>query len=238
MRVRCMLVLGLVCLASSLAFGSGASWSYKHNQDIKWLRLSGGGDVIAASDNAVFCVDPESGKSKWQREDLQGITSSQAEEVEGTPFLIVSKNNMASTKVTVVDITTGKTEWETDKLKGATVGIYPIYEKDMVLIFASKASTATKDKPDMYAFQLSTGKELWSGDFAASVDLHFAENKKRFIQKYDLSGHMPPIAEGERGLLHFCRTAQIRSQHWQAALGPSLRRDRRQTEAGQCASRD
>src|SRR5207249_4002674 len=82
-------------------------------------------------------------------------------------------------------------------LKGATVGIYPIYEKDMVLIFASKASTAAKDKPDMYAFQLSTGKELWSGDFAASVDLHFAENKKRFIQKYDLSGHMPPIAEGD-----------------------------------------
>jgi len=29
------------------------------------------------------------------------------------------------------------------------------------------------------------------------VDLHFSENKKRFIQHYDLSGHMPPFSEGD-----------------------------------------
>lgn len=111
--------------------------------------------------------------------------------------MIVSKNNMSSTKVTVVNLDTGKTEWETDKLKGATIGIFPVYEKDLVLLFTSKSSTAAKDKPDMYAFQLSTGKPLWEGEFAASVDLHFTENKKRFIQHYDLSGHMPPVSEGD-----------------------------------------
>lgn len=197
MRFRGVLLVACVLVCSALLFAAGPTWSYKHGQEVKWLRVSGSGDVIGASDGSIFCVDPESGKSKWRRDDLQGISSSQAEEVEGTPFLIVSKNNFSSTKVTVVNIETGKTEWETDKMKGATIGVFPVYEKDMVVLFTSKASTAAKDKPDMYAFQLSSGKALWEGEFAAGVDLHFSENKKRFIQKYDLSGHMPPVTEGD-----------------------------------------
>src|SRR5882672_2407570 len=197
MRYRGVLLVVFLLVCPALMFPSGPTWSYKHGQEIKWHRVSAAGDVIGASHGSVFCVDPETGKNKWRRDDLQGISASQAVEVDGTPFLIVSKNSLSSTKVTVVNVDSGKTEWETDKLKGATVGVFPVYEKDMVILFTSKASTAVKDKPDMYAFQLSTGKALWDGDFAASVDLHFSENKKRFIQKYDLSGHMPPVSEGD-----------------------------------------
>src|SRR2546421_13052186 len=122
MRVRGVLLVALVLLCPVVLFCSGPSWSYKHGQEIKWLRVGGSGDVIAGSDGSIFCINPENGQNKWRRDDLQGIGSFQAEEVEGTPFLIVSKNNMSSTKVTVVNLDTGKTEWETDKLKGATIG--------------------------------------------------------------------------------------------------------------------
>ncbi len=197
MRRRGVLLTLLLAVCTAPAFAGGTAWSYKHGQELKWLRLTGSGGVLAGSDSSVVCLDPETGKTMWKREDLQGINSHQAEEVEGTPFLVVSKNNFTSTKVTVVNLETGKTEWETEKIKGATIGVFPVYEKDMLLLFTSHATTEAKTKPAMYAFQLSTGQPLWEGEFAEKVDLHFTENKSRFIQHYDLSGHMDPVTEGD-----------------------------------------
>jgi len=67
----------------------------------------------------------------------------------------------------------------------------------MLLLFTSHASTDAKSKPDMYAFQLSSGKALWEGEFAEKIDLHFVGTKKSFIQHYDLGGHMDPVHDDE-----------------------------------------
>jgi outer membrane protein assembly factor BamB len=192
-----MLLPVLLAICAVPAIATDSSWNYKHGKEIKWMRLAGSGDVLAASDSSIFCLNPETGTERWKRDDLQGISSYQADEIEGTPFLVVSKNNFGSTKVSVLDIQTGKTEWETDKIKGATIGIFPVYEKDMVIIFTSHASGEAKTKPTMYAFTLSTGQALWETEFADKVDLHMAEAHGRFIQHFDLSGHMEPVIEGD-----------------------------------------
>ncbi len=190
------LALLIVCSAAP-AFATGATWSFKLGEEIKWLRLANSGDVIAAGDSSIVCLDPDTGQQKWKRDDLQGISSYQAEEVEGTPFLIVSKNSAGSTKISVVNVQSGQNEWATDKIKGATIGIFPIYAKDMVLIFTSRSSGEARTKPGMYAFRLSSGEALWDAEFADRVDLHMAEKHGRFIQHYDLSGHMDPVTEGD-----------------------------------------
>ena len=102
MRVRGVLLVALVLLCPVVLFCTGPSWSYKHGQEIKWFRVSRSGDVIAGSDGSIFCINPENGQNKWRRDDLQGIGSFQAEEVEGTPFLIVKDPDY------VVDEETGR----------------------------------------------------------------------------------------------------------------------------------
>jgi hypothetical protein len=54
MRVRGVLLVALVLLCPVVLFCSGPSWSYKHGQEIKWLRVGGSGDVIAGSDGSIF----------------------------------------------------------------------------------------------------------------------------------------------------------------------------------------
>ncbi len=191
------LITSLLFLFPALAFAGGNIWTYKNASDLNWHRVTAAGTVIVGADDTLLCLDPETGKVLWRRDQFKNIPASQVEEVTGTPFLLVSENaSGAKTSLHALNMEDGTTLWQSEKLKGTTIGVYTIYEQDMVVLFTSRRGTDTKSTPDMIAFQLSSGEMLWESDFADKVDLHVVDAPGKWIVHYDLSGHQDPVAAG------------------------------------------
>lgn len=188
----------LIVLISQFASAGTSLWTYKSGSELKWHKLTSLGYLVAGGDEGLVCLDPDKGTVIWKRDDLKGITAYQAVEADGTPYLIISKNNWpSSTKVWGISELDGKDLWTTEKLKGATIGVYSNAEKDMVLILSSGSEGQSKVNPQMLAVQLSDGKTLWEGKYPEKVDLHQAEQKSRWSPHFDLNGHQPPVFDGD-----------------------------------------
>jgi outer membrane protein assembly factor BamB len=121
------------------------------------------------------------------------------EEVPGTPIVLVHLNlgtAQAKTSLHAVDIMNGQDLWQTEQLRGVTVDTFPVYERGYVLVISTEAPAA-KAKLELAALEMGSGKVLWQAAFEEKADLHVAESSGRFLVKYDLSGHQPPLYDGE-----------------------------------------
>lgn len=175
-------------------------WTHRPAQEIKWYRLSDLGSLLVATEGSLYCLDPESGKPVWQRDDLKKIEEFEIHEISGTPLLLVQDNSgftQAKTRLFAVDLLTGQTIWQTDQLKGHTVQVAPDYDKDLVLFVTVKNNSMNKDKPDITALRLSSGELLWHAEYTDKVDLYGIERGSRYFPKYDLSGANPPVFDGD-----------------------------------------
>jgi outer membrane protein assembly factor BamB len=184
-------------LQPSVSAGS-ALWNFKSEREMKWHRLTNLGTVLAGTDEALFSIDPETGKVVWTRDDLKKIPDYDIEEIADTPLLLVGANSGKNkTRLYALDILTGKSVWETEQLKGATVGLLPVYEKNMVVLLTVPNAGDSKGKPDMIALELTTGNVRWESQFTDRVDLHAVEGAGHWGVKYDLSGYPPPAYDGD-----------------------------------------
>ena len=168
---------------------------------------------MVGTETGVTMLDGATGKPLWQREDLKGINENEYTELTGTPLLLLTDNSgffSRKTKFLAVDTLTGKTVWETDKMQGFTVNVSPNYAKDMLIILTILDNRMTKDKPDIYAFKLSTGELLWKSEYTEKVDLYGVIKKGRSgasamffgsgstrSDRFDLSGENAPIFDGD-----------------------------------------
>lgn len=194
-----LLLVGLVS-GPVPATATGPLWSHKAASEIKWQHLTDLGIMLVGSDAGLTCLDPESGQALWTRSDLKGITEDRVEEIAGRPLVMVSSNDGAlqkSTRLYALDITSGSTVWESSKLKGSTVEVYPVYEKEMVIVFTVANEQSNRDKPDMIAFDMVKGNVLWESEVPDKVDLHGLEKGSRFFPRFNLSGHQPPINDAD-----------------------------------------
>lgn len=175
-------------------------WTHKPAQEIKWYRLVEAGTLLVGADASLYMLNPESGQTLWQRDDLRGVAEYQTQEIAGTPLLLVSQNSgriQGKTKLAALDALTGQTIWETEKLKGATVQVSPVYDKDMVLLLTTESASKAKDKLDITALKLSTGETIWESEFTSNVDLYGMERGSKYFPKFDLSGAQPPVFDGD-----------------------------------------
>lgn len=196
--VRAALLLGLAVAAVPALAGSQL-WSKKLDQEVNWHRVTHLGTLLVATDAGLYCFNPENGEPTWKREDLKKIADANAQEIEGTPLLLVDENTgqvQVKTKLHAVDIVTGTDLWQTEQLRGVTVDSFPVYDKNFVLMITVPAPAA-KSKLDFAALEMTTGKLLWEAELEDKVDLHVSEASGKFLVKYDLSGHQPPVLDGD-----------------------------------------
>lgn len=175
-------------------------WTHKPAQDIKWYQVTDAGTLLVGTSSNIYSLNPETGETNWQRDDLAGINEYETHELQGTPLLLVADNSGAvqkKTKLFALDLLTGKTIWQTDKLRGATVQVAPNYEKNMVVFLTVVSNAAAKDKPDITALNLATGEVLWQSEFTENVDLYGIERGSKYFPKFDLSGAQPPVFDGD-----------------------------------------
>ena len=189
---------GFLGMANTVYAGSQL-WSHKFDKDVQWHRVTDVGNFLVGTENGIYCFDSEVGEVAWSREDLAKIPEFNVEEIKGTPFLLVSEvEGKVNVKTTLhaVNVLTGEDVWKTDAVKGVGVDAVPIPSKGFVLLMTTPFAVP-KEKLGLVALDLGTGDVVWESQFEEKVDLTIAEGSGKWFAKYDLSGHQPPVVEGD-----------------------------------------
>lgn len=188
--VRTSIVLSLLILVTALAGAADKPlWSFNAGSEVKWQRVTSLGFLLVGTPDALTCLDTENGAVLWKRTDLDAIEPDSTDELEGTPILLVTTKN----QLHAVNIEDGKNFWQSEKIKGAIVGMVPLVDKDMVVLLSVPNNRYNRAKPDMAALKLDSGEAVWETQFPENVDLHTIERAGKWIPRFDLSGHQPPV---------------------------------------------
>ena len=212
------LVLGCVLVVSFLlAVNAGASeklWEAKLTKKMSWNQLTFAGTLLVGSPTSITSFNPDTGKEMWNRDDLTRTAPFNVREVTGLPILIVSDYAGlagSNTQLYGVNLVSGENIWQTEKMMGYPIGIYPIPEKKMFILFYSGYTEEDGTGIQMKAYNAETGAELWTNKFAKQneIPLHLADNATGFYAKMDLSGHQEPVAIGDDFYVPFTGVSAI-----------------------------
>lgn len=195
------LAFAAVCgFATAPAWAGAPLWEATLPAPAKWHRLTGIGTLLVGTDKSLLSLDPDSGKLLWRRDDIAGVVPYNVREIDGLPIVVVS-NSMGGTKaktsLTAINFVTGETAWQTEPASGGSLGIYPVPDRNLVVLF----ETAGQGSPEgigvyLRGIQASDGRVLWRTRFrdgANPLTLHVADDSGSFSPKRDLSGHQEPV---------------------------------------------
>lgn len=109
-----LLSVCLVLLATTSLFAQkNADWKKDFPSKINWYRVSDAGILLVATKDALYGLSPD-GQEVWKADDIENIKESNLEEIEGTPYIVLVKQNFIKSNNKVVDVVTGKTVVNTD----------------------------------------------------------------------------------------------------------------------------
>lgn len=206
----------LILLATAVfAFGETPVWTFK---GAKWYAMMDTGNTMVGTETGLVMLDGETGSVIWKRDDLKGIKESEYNEIIGSPLVLIADNSGSlakKTRLVALDQLSGKTLWETEKIYGVTAQVSTLPKQDLLILLTIKTGAATKDKPDITAYKLSSGEQLWKAEYSEKVDLYVKEKNRRsgsgitqaligdpfggFTNqpRYDLSGENAPVFDGD-----------------------------------------
>jgi outer membrane protein assembly factor BamB len=105
----------------------------------------------------LYCIDPQTGKELWHREDRQGFPAI----VDNTLYIATAKTMLAE------EVESGKEKWHFEvpgrpcqKLSKYAKGVSPLVTEDAVY-FEPSTSWEDPAPPPLYALDRGTGKLLW-----------------------------------------------------------------------------
>lgn len=194
----------LAAIAALLASGraplaADAAWTQELPGKAKWHRVTQLGLLLVGTPGALLCVDGETGKILWQRDDLKETLPYNVREVEGTSILVVNNySGTMSAKVvaTGIDLGTGQDVFKTEPENGRSVGLYPHAEGNIAVGFAQIFGDSGIQ---MTGYELPTGRQLWRTQYSGTFGgppLYPDERGAIFTVQMDLSGHQAPVFEG------------------------------------------
>ncbi|MBL0055149.1 MAG: PQQ-binding-like beta-propeller repeat protein [Chitinophagaceae bacterium] len=155
--------LWAVCLISGLEglAQQAPLWKTDVDRDVKWMKVTPFGQVLACNSKGLSCLDPETGKILWNIEALKNCPQETYTAIEGSRFFTISPDGLNDV-VDVVDMFEG-----TVLFNSADAGIKDIsdqfYLRDMEkLLLFGKIRGGKKSSLMELMVDLKTGKTLWS----------------------------------------------------------------------------
>jgi hypothetical protein len=133
---------------------------------IKWMQQSNTGSLIAATDQNLVGIDPQTKKINWEIKELGSATEDKFENIPGTPYFIVETKQslgLGTPQLSIIESESGKIIFNS---KEADMKIYskrPLYKLGGLLIDGKKGK---RDFISLLDF--STGKERWTKDLGES----------------------------------------------------------------------
>ncbi len=144
------------------------TWSASLDGNVKWLKQTSTGLLIAYSNKGLVGLDPESHKIVWQTKwdnslgDLLAsspLTANGFQEIEGSPYARLqedSDNALLKSHTSIIDYTTGR---EVFSSKGKPIKIYDNYPMFGIGAILLQIREAKKDY--LTLLDVATGQERW-----------------------------------------------------------------------------
>ena len=173
--------LFLVCLHS---LGLFASWNVKLSSDIKWLKTSYSGYVIAMCTDGLHGIDPIKKTEAWACSSIQGIEANGFENIEGSPLVMIKKPN--SSKTWILNSVSGQIIFDSEKY-----GFEKIAQRNMFMergIFLVEGTIGSDYL--LVCIDVEKGTTLWQKRISEKKSLGFTSSLVfRPKPKIDADGH-------------------------------------------------
>jgi hypothetical protein len=200
----------LVCTLLHTSWASAeAAWRSALSADYIWSQVTATGSLLVSTEKSLLNIDPETGATLWERQDMADLAPFNVRAITGTPLLLVNEHDGAippHTQLQVINIMTGESLWDTGRVMASNLIAIPVPAHDLVLYAADHSGAALEGarqdlKPGTYitGFELSSGKVLYDSrqDLLAKAMRHPSDTSGSWIPDMDLSGHQAPVIEGD-----------------------------------------
>ena len=135
------------------------AWTVKFDRNIDWFKLSPTGKLIASANDALYGVDPATGKIVWKRPEFKSLTKENYNPIPNSPYIAIVTGGVLSMRHVIVDVTDGRIVGDTKDM-----GIKYISKRYVVpslggIIFSGMDD---KGKPALVMMEAATGKKVWT----------------------------------------------------------------------------
>jgi len=201
-----ILICLIILIFSTAIYAGEKLWTKPFDKDIEWIKVTELGSLLAATKEKLYCLDPATGEIKWEKEQKK-LPEQLLEFVSGTPiFFIPTTEGFAKgkAKLTAYNLDDGKVLWETDNFEGFSLGVFPIFSKDFILMFVSQYNMGGGDI-SAYAIDMATGNIKWKKDKIVdkTPELYEAPGSGKIFKKFGLKGGQQPIIDGDEIIFAF-----------------------------------
>lgn len=91
-------------------------WSFEFDRNMDWFRLSPTGKLIASTNDALYGLEPATGKVAWKHDNLKNLTRENYNAIENSPFIAIVTGGMMNMQQIVLDVSSGKIIADTKQL--------------------------------------------------------------------------------------------------------------------------
>lgn len=166
MRKLYALAIALFVVATTIAQDQNTTaWQCDFDAPVNWQRVTSFGTLIVCTNNALYGVDVESGKTSWEQPALGGVLEESYMPIEGSPFVQVASGGAAPT-VFILEPFKGSVVFNSDRAGIDEVLQTYVLPKNLSLLIQGKANGSEDESITM--IDLASGDKLWQkdGDFA------------------------------------------------------------------------
>jgi len=137
---------------------SAKAWSFEFDRNMDWFRLSPTGKLIASTNDALYGLDPITGKVAWKHDNLKNLTRENYNPIENSPFIAIVSGGMMNMQQLILDVSTGKIIADTKQM-----GMKMVNKRYNVpamggIIFTGYLNNA----PSIVFVDAATGEKKWT----------------------------------------------------------------------------
>ena len=159
----------------------------------EFQRLSPLGTLLVSDTSGFACVDPATGKTLWNREDLRSLKPYNFDVLAGTPYGLVEFSEARHRRIEVVDLETGRKKWDSTQLPiRSSQGQFQVPYRRQLVMFGTAADSS---KSLMIAVDMETGELRWQQEqfFAQKLKLFGVEGSVDSVKRKSISRSAPPV---------------------------------------------
>lgn len=205
-KISLILIFSLTSNAYTLAQPESEQslWTKNLEEKVGWSKLSSAGTLLIGTSTRIQHLDTESGDTLWSVDTQKELAPFNIHDIEGSGYLVIAEqyqNIPPKTRLSSYELMTGQLIWETPDLLASNLAVIPDLERGQILYIGAFPGSP-KDKTSgtlIRAYDLASGEMRFQTEYAKfnALKMHRTDTAGWLSSAMDLSGHAPPLIDGE-----------------------------------------
>ena len=159
---RIITFLAICFLTVSAQYASEPSWTANFSSPVNWQRVTNLGYLIVNSQDGLFGIDPETGKTIWNINELGTLPEGSFSPITGTQFFKIEENLNQKIKVKIINPVDGKILFDSDREDVNTLLSYHVLPKsNQLLVVGLKGGSMSAS---LFMYNIENGEKVWDND--------------------------------------------------------------------------